>query len=144
MSPKKVTKTQSLNRPLFYGLGISVVLVLCVVGFEIRYWDRYFPGVEVNGRSVGGKTYEGVLEEFKNAAEHLEEKGLELVFVSEGGEKKLIIPDNADGFTPDASISYFSIGDYHAAIDQAYSYGRRGSIVTRISEQFSFLECKTF
>ena len=107
--------------------------------FEYTYNNRFYPGIYVDGRLVGGKTYTEVFNEYKKGAEALDKDGITLIFESEKGERIVNIPMEASGMSPDRVVAYFSLGDWEGSLREAYDYGRNGNILTKIFEQANSL-----
>lgn len=134
--------------PIFIATGIGI--------FEFRYSDRFYPGVMVAGQSVGGKTYQEVLEKFKITSNALQKNGLSLVLKKTAADGKVLqdavknskkeihIPKNTAGLTPDALVEYFSIGDVQKVISDAYDWGHKGTVLQRFNEQLSQITGKNF
>ena len=120
------------------------VVVICIGGLELNYADKYYPGVNINGQSVAGKTYNEVLEEFTVTSDNLTKHGLDLVFIGEKGKKEINIPATATGLTPDALVNYFSVGDFKTESLRAYIWGRKGNIIQRLREQSTLVGGKNF
>ena len=104
-------------------LVIPVLLICAVVAGVVvaDYWmnhGRIYPGVEVGGVGLGGKTPE---EAQKTLAERT--GGLEEIKLTGPGE--FTIPSG------DLGVSF----DVRSNVDQAYAVGRRGGILERIGER---------
>jgi vancomycin resistance protein YoaR len=116
--------------------------------FELKYSDRYYPGVMIAGESVSGKTYGEVLQEFKTKSDVLLKSGLTLVFENgpkgDLGKTEINIPATTTGFTPDILVEYFSIGDLQGTVSSAYNWGRKGTVIQRLEEQFDLISGKDF
>lgn len=56
---------------IFLGLGVGLVSLLSLSGmaFEIRYWNKVYPGVRVGGVELGGLKMEQAAQKIKNRAE---------------------------------------------------------------------------
>lgn len=122
------------------------VFAVLVGFFEFRYSDKYYPGVTIAGESVSGRTYEDVSQEFKTKSDALLKNGLALVFKRGYEEipdsKEINIPATTAGLTADILVEYFSIGDLQGNISQAYDWGRKGTIMQRVKEQFNLISRK--
>jgi vancomycin resistance protein YoaR len=51
---------------------------------------------------------------------------------------------SAPGFNPDKSFEYFSLGDWEKTVQEAYQFGRTGSVWQRFKEQVSLIVRKRF
>lgn len=141
---KKIAKKWWLIIP---GVLLVVILIagaLFFLSFELKYSHRFYPGVMINGESVGGKTYEEVLAEFKEKTDILQKKGLTLVFEGKTNKTEITIPATATGLTPDAVVEYFSIGPQTEIINRAYGWGHTGSLVKKLKERFLLTIGKNF
>ena len=121
---------------------ILIFIALLLVGFamgvfEYLYENRFYPGVTINNTSVGGRTYQEVLDEFIGKSEAIKKDGLEVIFVSEGGEEKIRIASTANGLSPDNIVEYYSIENAEPLVKEAYQWGREGSLLQRTFEQSS-------
>jgi vancomycin resistance protein YoaR len=133
----------------FFLLLAPFVVLAAIFGlFELKYSDRYYPGIMIAGESVGGRTYNEVLQEFKEKSDTLLKNGLTLMFEkgSDGNRSKteLNIPATTTGFTPDILVEYFSIEDPQLVVSDAYQFGRRGNAIQKVKEQFASLSGKNF
>lgn len=114
------------------------------VFFEIKYSDKYYPGIMISGELVGGRTYNEVSQEFKTKSDTLLKNGMTLVFDKKSGKTEMNIPAATTGFTPDIFVEYFSVGDMQEVVSSAYYFGHRGNIVQRLREQFASISRKNF
>jgi vancomycin resistance protein YoaR len=132
----------------FLSLAPFVVLAALLVFFELKYSDKYYPGIIIAGESVGGRTYNEVLQEFKEKSDTLLKNGLTLVFEKGSDENRnkteLNIPATTTGFTPDILVEYFSIENPQSVVSSAYQFGRKGNIMQKLKEQFASLYGKNF
>lgn len=112
--------------------------------FELKYKDKFFPNLYINGSLVSGKTYQEVLQDYKLKYDDLEKNGLNLVFKNIGQEIKINIPLNSTGLTPDNVVEYFFIENPEPSISKAYNVGRFGSIKQILKDQFSLIFTKNF
>jgi len=123
------------HRLLFF---ISVLIFFGVLElqiFEVKYQDRFYPGVFINGESVGGKNYAETLAYFKERAQKLEGDGLHVNFESSKGVRKIKIPTSTTGLTPDNSVEYFMLGDWEAELQKAYEWGHEEDFLQRSQDQ---------
>ena len=107
--------------------------------FEVRYADRFYPGVFIGNEAVGGKTYAEVLEHFSTKARMLEQDGLHVVFEDATSTHETIVPKSASGLTADNVVEYFSLGNWEEPIKQAQAWGHSGPLRQRVAEKFSLL-----
>ncbi|HRY62978.1 MAG TPA: peptidoglycan binding domain-containing protein, partial [Candidatus Paceibacterota bacterium] len=121
---------------------IIILAVFGIVGFEYKYQDKFYPGVYVDGKSVGGKTYEEVLSEYKKGADVLYKDGITLVFEGQNDSREVNIPMVVSGMSSYGVVEYFSLGGWENTIKEAYDYGRNGSALTKAKEQTSSLFSK--
>lgn len=145
----KIIKKEPI--PFFITFGVSafgllyffvpLLLGLLVLGdFEIKYNNRFYPGVFVAGESVGGKTYEETLNHFKEKFDLLKKDGINLNLENFKEVKKEVnIPMTTSGLTSDNSIDYFTIGDWESELKNAYKWGHESNIFKNIGQQFSLL-----
>jgi len=123
---------------LFFVIPIILFLSFLVV-FEIRHKDKFFPNIDIAGESVSEQTYDEALAHFKEKAEIFEKQGLTLNFESSKGIKNIKIPMSAVGVTSDASVEYFSLGEWEKDLHQAYDFGHGPNILRNLGEQFTLL-----
>jgi len=123
---------------------VLAAAALLVGFFEFKYSNKYYPGITIDGESVGGKTHAEVLQEFKTKSDILLKNGLTLIFKKQSGEKKINIPATTVGFTSDILVEYFSIDNLNENIDLAYNWGHKGSLIQRIKEQYASIYGKNF
>ncbi len=129
-------------------VGIFLLLVLIFFGaleykiFDARYKDRFYPGIYLGGESVGGQTYQEVLDRFQNKITALEKNGLEANFESSQGVEKINIPMSEIGFTADNSIEYFSVDDWENNLKKAYEWGHGPNPIRNLKEQAELLFIK--
>lgn len=107
--------------------------------FEIRYADRFYPGVFIGKEAVGGKTYIEVLQHFSTNARVLEHRGLRVIFQDTTAAHETVVPQSASGLTADNLVEYFSLGNWEEPIRQAQEWGHTGSFRRRISEKSALL-----
>ncbi len=106
-------------------LAVAVVAVLLVLGMQYWYADRIYPGVTVDGVSVGGLTRAAAILQLQ---ETLEKQPLPPIAVSYGDQVwPVAVGDTA------ASVDTFD------AVHQAYMTGRRGSLIQRFTAQIETL-----
>lgn len=110
-----------------------------VVAFEVRYRDRFYPGISIGGQSVGGRTYQEVLASFKADADTLEHDGVSAKFESSRGVQQVNIPSSATGTTPDNSVEYFTLDGWESAVHAAYAWGREANLFHNAAEQATLL-----
>ena len=125
-------------------LLLPVLLGIIILGaFEIKYNDRFFPGVYVTGESVGGQTYKEALIYFRGKSEELQKNGLNLNFENSNGiDRKINIPMSITGLTSDNSIEYFTLGDWEKDLQRAYKWGHGVNIFQSLSQQIVLLFTK--
>ena len=138
-------KTKKILKWFLVGFIFLILLLALAIGFfEYRYINKYYPGVTINGKSVAGKTYEQVIQEFRIKSDNLQKNGLTLIFNVRGNKTELNIPSTTTGLTPDILIEYFSANDFSEPILQSYNWGRTGNILQRLKEQFDLFKGKNF
>lgn len=126
---------------------IALFFLLLELGglvFELKYKDKFYPGVIIAGETVGGKTYSEVVEYFKSRAEVLATDGLIVALSAQQGNKKIVIPATQTGLTSDNVVQYFAFGEMQTVIDEAYAWGRTGSAWQKFKERFSLIPTKRF
>jgi len=140
--------------PFFVDFGISFlgslfILLPILIGmiipifFEIKYHDKFLPGVYVAGEQVGGKTYGEVLNHFKEKSTELEKNGLSVEFENlKGIKKKINIPISTSGLTADNSIEYFTLDSWENDLQKAYKWGRGINVFRSLFEQLTLLFTK--
>lgn len=140
--------------PFFVSFGISFfgslfILLPILIGvfalgfFEVRYHDKFFPGVFVGGEKVAGQTYEEAFNHFKEKSEELQKNGISLDFENfEGVNKKVNIPMSASGLTTDNSIEYFTIAGWENDLQKAYKFGHGANIFRSVVQQISLIFVK--
>ncbi len=125
---------------------LIVILVLLVIGagigigvFERAHTERFFPNVLLGGESVGGKTYDEVLSRIKLVGESLKTNGLQLIVPTGNTTTTITIPQQSVGLTPDVVVEYVSLGDYEAAVAEAFAFGHSGGFWRQLREQLSLI-----
>lgn len=124
---------------LFGGLLLLIGAASGFFFFERSYQHRFFPGVTLGGEAVGGATYDEVLSRIKLVGEALKTNGLQLIVPTDHTTTTIVIPQRSVGLTPDVVVEYFSLGDYEAAVAQAFAFGRTDGFMRRIREKTSLL-----
>ena len=112
------TKGRRRRRLIFPLLIVCAILFVPVM---VDYWTNYgkiYPGVEVEGISLGGKTPE----EARNLLEE-QTGGLEEIKLT--GPKEFTIPSE------DLGVKF----DVQSTVDRAYAVGRQGGVMKRIDEK---------
>jgi len=112
--------------------------------FEVKYKNRFYPGIFIGGESVGGKTYVEVLKSFKEKKEELEKNGLSANFTSSRGIQKINIPMATIGTTPDNSVEYFSFDDWENNLQEAYKWGHEANLLLNLKKQAILLFTKKY
>lgn len=121
----------SQKRPLLEHILLSLVLgfvtffiigVLFIVGFEILYAGRIFPGVTMSGVKLGGLS----------PAEAADKINSEITFPKTG---RILLQDGDAGWlaTPQELGLFLDPG---ASAALAFDYGRSGGLLTRLFDQF--------
>ncbi len=139
---------KKIREPFFplltFGLtmfGIFLLLISVFFGiwrlgiFEIKYSDRFYPGVFVAGEAVGGQTYAEALDHFQIKADEIEKSGLTANFESSKGVKNINIPMNYSGLTTDNSVEYFTLDNWQDDLEKAYRYGHGANIFRILKER---------
>ncbi|MFA6257926.1 MAG: VanW family protein [Candidatus Paceibacterota bacterium] len=140
----------SITDPRFIKIGLFLFFVFILFGilesktFEIKYKDRFYPGIFIGGEYVGGKTYSEVLNSFKEKKEKLEKNGLNANFTSSRGIQKVNIPMSVIGTTPDNSVEYFSFDGWENNLEEAYSWGHNTNLFLNLKEQTILLFTKKY
>ena len=117
-----------------------LVGVMALGFFEIKYHDKFYPGVFVAGEKVSGETYLEAFNHFREKSEELKNNGLSVNFENfKGIKKKVNIPMSATGLTSDNSIEYFLINDWENDLQKAYSWGRNPNVFKSSIEQLTLL-----
>jgi vancomycin resistance protein YoaR len=138
-------KIKNIIKWVIIVLIFFTLFVVSAIGFfEYKYFNKFYPGITINGKSVAGKTYEQVLQEFKTKSDNLQKNGLILVFNVRGDKTELNIPLATTGLTPDTLIEYFTITDFNEIISQSYNWGHSGNILQRLKEQSALIMGKNF
>jgi len=143
----KKKKEKKINRLPFLLIVPTIVLLffITLIGtFELRYANKFYPGVMIAGESVGGRTHDDVLQEFKEKSDVLLKDGLSLVLEKTDGKKEINIPATITGLNSDTLVEYFSIVDLEANIARAYAWGHKGTVIQRLKEQFASILGKNF
>jgi len=119
---------------------IPILLILCLlISFEIKYYNRFLPNIFVAGESVGGKTYEQVLNDFKQKEAKIKKNGLILNFEGSKGIQKISIPISTTGFTSDNSIEYFTLNNWENDLQKAYKWVHKKNPFYFLQEQFRLI-----
>jgi len=121
-----------------FGPAIIIILLLIgvtFVGFEIRYKNKFYPGISIGNKSVGGQTYEEAYGYFKKEVEKLQKEGIQISFKSSDNAREVNIPMSVTGLTADNSVEYFTIGEWESELKEAYGLGRKANIVISLKER---------
>lgn len=123
-----------------FAIVIPVILVVWAIGdFEMRYSERFYPGVFIGGEPVGGQTYSEALNHFKEKKEKLEREGLTLEIEGSRAAQEIKIPMFSEGLSADISIEYFSFGDFENTVREAYEWGHSINLLSRSKDQLRLL-----
>lgn len=112
-----------------------VFIVAFLLFFYIRYGKSFYPGISIDGESVGGKSYDEVSSIFKKRADLIIKNGLVLNITGTKGTKTVQVPMFLNGLTSDKVVEYFSLNDWEKTIKEAFFVGRGGSFWQNIKEQ---------
>jgi vancomycin resistance protein YoaR len=133
--------------PAFITFGISffgsvfiflpILIGLIALGFfEVKYHDKFYPGVLIAGEKVGGMTYDEAFVHFQDKSEDLKKNGITVEFESLTGVKKVVnVPVSTSGLTADNSIEYFTINGWEKDLQKAYKFGRNINIFKTVFQQ---------
>ena len=144
MTSKKRIASKIALKIILWSLFVVTFMAARVGFFEFKYSGLYYPGVMIAGQSVGGKTYAEVLQEFTEKSDTLLNNGLVLVFERQDGKTEVNIPAITTGLTSDTLVEYFSIIELRETVTHAYNWGRQGTMLQRLKEQFVLLSGKNF
>src|SRR3989344_3681929 len=131
-----------VKRQLADLLEIFFLAVILVGVFEIKYYNRFYPNIIIGSESVAGKSYEEVLEKFKQAQKKIEADGFTLVFFRNGNSRTVSVPLASRGLTSDTVAEYINLGDAEAAVKTAFALGREGPLWKRIWNQAALMAGK--
>ncbi len=129
--------------PFITALIIAVVLVSGYL-FETSYYHKFYPGVFIGGKYVGGETLAEAMSSFNEKAEVVRNNGLNITLVNQGKTKNISIPAYQPGLSSDNSFEYYSLGDWQKKVNDAYQFGRTGQIWQRLGQQMSLVFTKRF
>ncbi|PIR87334.1 MAG: hypothetical protein COU11_01130 [Candidatus Harrisonbacteria bacterium CG10_big_fil_rev_8_21_14_0_10_49_15] len=118
--------------------GLILFLVLVGAGvavFEYQYVGRFYPGVQLAGENISGKTYSEVADKVRQVVERLEKDGIVLVVETAGSSHVVSVPQTSVGLTSDTVVDYYSVGDWEATLAKAYQRGRSGSLLEHVRQQ---------
>ncbi|MFZ2072651.1 MAG: VanW family protein [Minisyncoccia bacterium] len=137
--PSFVTFGLSAFGSLF--LLFPILIGIIILGaFEIKYTNRFYPGVFVGGEKVSGQTYAEAFNHFKEKSEELKNNGLSVNFENlKGINKKVNIPMSVSGLTADNSVEYFTITGWEDDLQKAYKWGRGINVFRSSAQQFILL-----
>jgi len=114
---------------------ILLLLVIFIGLFEIRYYNRFYPNIILGKESVGGKSYDEVLEKFQKTRKRIQEEGIALIFFRDGNSKEINLPLARQGLTADTVVEYFTLAEVEKTLTDAYQMGRQGPIWQRAWER---------
>jgi len=134
-----LSKVESSISVFFVLLTIVFFVTLGYKIFELKYQDRFYPGVFVGEEEVGGQTYDEVFKHFKEKAGNWEKDGLNAHFMISRGIYRVNIPMSATGLTPDNSVEFFSITSWENTLREAYAWGHKENLFLRLKEQTTLL-----
>lgn len=121
-------------------LIIFYILLILLAGyliyFEKKYENKFYPGISINGENFSGKKYQETYDYFRQKADLIEKNGITFNINGTNGVKEIPITLFSKGFTTDRVAEHFSLDKWKETIQDAYSYGRKGSIWQIISEQY--------
>ncbi|HPS21587.1 MAG TPA: VanW family protein [Candidatus Paceibacterota bacterium] len=138
--------SKKLISPVFgFGLKMSglilfgILLILGIVKiffFEIKYQDKFYPGVYVANEKVGGLTYDEAVIRFKEKVENFRANGVNVeIENSQGLKKKINVPTLTAGLAADNTIEYFLINGWEKDLQKAYQWGRGSSVFRDVWQQ---------
>jgi len=148
MFPLKNSKTKDLQpgdqnkkswrflAALFILAGLIVIAGAGLIGFEIAYANKFYPGVKINGQKVGGMTKEQLSPKLLEKEEIIKNQGLKFRVVENGSVTKEFSLDllSVSAEDPDLSKALLSY-EWQATIDSAYNTGRTGNFLSRLLNQ---------
>ncbi len=104
-----------------------------VFAFEEIFSRRIYPGIEVGGIDLGGKTKAKALEELNRATKDFLEKGLVFTYQNKTAAVMPIVTAAND---PDLSRTAFSL-ENEKTVESAFSLGRGGDLFDNLKSQFT-------
>lgn len=119
-----------------------LAFLICILGFEYHYSDRFYPNTYIGDVSVGGMTYREASDRITPALEDAMKNGVDLQFTRETKSRLINIPASVTGFTADTVVEYFSVGNLDDALQAAYQRGREASLADRLLSKTSSLFLK--
>ncbi len=117
-------------------ITLFVSCVLLIIVFELKYDKKFLPGVVIDGQSVGGKNYEEVLSFFQVKADFILKNGFTFNIETDRGVKAINVPAFFNGMTTDQVAEYFSLGDFKKVIEEAYKFGKYGSLWQKLKDRY--------
>lgn len=127
----------------FFGLLFLLLPILLIiwalVSFEIKYNDRFYPGIFIGSESLNGLTYNEALNHFKEKALEIQKDGLTINFETSKGIQKINIPISTTGMTSDNSVEYFTLDEWENDLNEAYAWGHETNLFNRFKNQLSLL-----
>lgn len=130
-SGKKKTKWFLLAAVFFI---LILVGVSSLIGFNVAYAQRFYPGVKIGFIDVAGKTKDEVRDELKSINENVQSKGL----MFEANDKEISINPIVISTSPDLAKEILVI-DINRTIDEAYGVGRSGNMASNVLSQLTTL-----
>jgi vancomycin resistance protein YoaR len=116
--PQKPIPGQLLRATLLAGIVFFLMLIMLLVGFEIAYADRVYPGVYVKGIDLSGATFEEADDRLSDALSYTYKGKIKLTYEDQAWEAHPI----ELGFLIDTSSS----------ARQAFNVGRQGWMASNL------------
>ena len=129
----KKLKWVLISLPIFF----VILLASHFVFFEYTYRDKFYPGTIIAGNLVSGKSYQEVLNYFREKSDLIGKNGITFNIEAEKGTKQVQFTIFSKGLTTDKVVEHFSTDDWEKTLKDAYLVGREGSFWQKTSEQFS-------
>lgn len=125
------------------GVFIGGIFVILVTGyflfFEVVYANRVFPGVYVENVSVGGMTYQELLQQLTRFGQKLEQ-GFSFTFSDlQGQQQRVTVPPEVVGYDNPISDQPFFLFDANVLADRVFNVGRSEDAFLNIGARLAML-----
>lgn len=119
-------------------LAVLIIISAPVLAYEISYRDKIFQGVFVDGINVGGMTKSQALDALNRDEDNIKSAGLNFIYENHNYNQPITAVSPTD---PDLAFEYLDF-QVDQMVDQAYSFGRKGTVAVMFSDQLKALLAK--
>ncbi|MDQ5949640.1 MAG: VanW family protein [Patescibacteria group bacterium] len=145
----KHSTLEYFRKKSYFKVGVFLVVcllagIISLIVLQLKYKDRFYPGIYVGNVYAGGLTEAEVATIFSERIASLEADGLSVYFDMGEEERKITIPVSYTGLTSDTSVEYLTIADWQSTVNEAFTYGRSPSFIKNSAHKISLLFRKKY